>query len=196
MVYKWYFYCQLGDQKCYLPPFAGTRNNHWGSVIIWNHELKIVEVEAADPNWTARVFWTWSDKKILVGLLPWLPSLKLTVRPWKFSSFLGFIPSKWWIFQAAICYLLVCRSVIWITLNDSHLTPTNHPKPLALCPPVLFDDFFVSLWKHRKGGGLLHWKQIAGRFWSAAVGSIPYILGWGDALILLWSPGLSLHFLK
>ena len=28
-----------------------------------------------------------------------LPSGKLTVRPWKSPSFLGFIPSKWWIFH-------------------------------------------------------------------------------------------------
>ena len=37
-----------------------------------------------------------------------VPSLKLTVRPWKSPSFLGFIPSKWWIFQPA---MLVYRRV-------------------------------------------------------------------------------------
>ena len=32
-----------------------------------------------------------------------IPSCKLTVRPWKSPSFLGFIPWKRWIFQPAIC---------------------------------------------------------------------------------------------
>ena len=28
-IYKWYISYQLGDGICHLPPFTGTKNNHW-----------------------------------------------------------------------------------------------------------------------------------------------------------------------
>ena len=32
--YKWHFSCQLEDGLCHLPPFRGTRNNHWLEVLV------------------------------------------------------------------------------------------------------------------------------------------------------------------
>ena len=74
-----------------------------------------------------------------------LPSGKLTVRPWKSPSFLGFIPSKWWFFHGE---LLVYRRVVW----HSQFGCVFSPQPFQNC------WFFVS-----KSG---HFPDSRGFRWS------------------------------
>ena len=77
-----------------------------------------------------------------------IPSVKLTVRPWKSPSFLGFIPSKWWIFQPA---MLVYREgnspkFCWTNLDQAakHLTTLMDMKPTLFSVKTILELSMTS----------------------------------------------------
>ncbi len=54
--YRKLIYCLLGGPICYLPPFMGTRNNHWSTDFIKKTDYKL-------PSWWFQPIW-----KVLVKM--------------------------------------------------------------------------------------------------------------------------------
>ena len=122
----------------------GWSSKHSGFQMFWNQRLWRQTANPWDPFYSP---WAFSlVKKSFVEVNGttkslYIPSLKLTVRPWKSPSFLGFIPSKWWIFQPA---MLVYRRVLsFVDCSTIDISSVSNSKTWsATCW-----DLLKSTWK-------------------------------------------------